>query len=99
MRDIVKSVYCLTGSYSDVSATDFSHIEHTNRVFCKLDKNGDGYVTYTEFLDACKNVKKNPVNEPLNIYRALDNVYYSVTFFNQDESIVNSMKIFDEEDM
>nr|NP_001027949.2 potassium channel-interacting protein KChIP [Ciona intestinalis] len=53
MLSIIKSVYQLLGSHVTPSLSDDNYMEHTDRIFNKLDLNGDGLVTMEEFCETC----------------------------------------------
>ncbi|XP_018667553.2 potassium channel-interacting protein KChIP isoform X3 [Ciona intestinalis] len=53
MLSIIKSVYQLLGSHVKPSLSDDNYMEHTDRIFNKLDLNGDGLVTMEEFCETC----------------------------------------------
>ena len=54
MAKIVESVHLMV---VEPPLADESHLAHSEKIFNKFDRNGDGYVTFDEFYESCVNVR------------------------------------------
>ncbi|XP_076813395.1 A-type potassium channel modulatory protein KCNIP1-like isoform X3 [Clavelina lepadiformis] len=52
MAKIVESVHLMV---VEPPLADESHLAHSEKIFNKFDRNGDGYVTFDEFYESCVN--------------------------------------------
>ncbi|KFV71978.1 Calsenilin, partial [Dryobates pubescens] len=57
MLEMMKSIYSLMGRCTHPPLRDSTPAEHVDLFFQKMDRNGDGVVTFEEFLDTCQKVK------------------------------------------
>ncbi|NXD73002.1 CSEN protein, partial [Eolophus roseicapillus] len=53
MLEIMKSIYDMMGRCTQPALRDCAPAEHVELFFQKMDRNGDGVVTFEEFLDTC----------------------------------------------
>uniref|UniRef100_A0A8C2TI17 Potassium voltage-gated channel interacting protein 3 n=1 Tax=Coturnix japonica TaxID=93934 RepID=A0A8C2TI17_COTJA len=54
MLEIMKSIYDMMGRCTMPAPRDSAPAEHVEQFFMKMDRNGDGVVTYEEFLESCQ---------------------------------------------
>ncbi|OXB73842.1 UNVERIFIED_CONTAM: hypothetical protein H355_005671 [Colinus virginianus] len=54
MLEIMKSIYDMMGRCTLPAPRDSAPAEHVEHFFQKMDRNGDGVVTYEEFLETCQ---------------------------------------------
>uniref|UniRef100_A0A8C9LCC8 Potassium voltage-gated channel interacting protein 3 n=1 Tax=Pavo cristatus TaxID=9049 RepID=A0A8C9LCC8_PAVCR len=54
MLEIMKSIYDMMGRCTLPAPRDSAPAEHVEQFFQKMDRNGDGVVTYEEFLETCQ---------------------------------------------
>lgn len=54
MLEIMKSIYDMMGRCTMPAPRDSAPAEHVEQFFMKMDRNGDGVVTYEEFLETCQ---------------------------------------------
>ncbi|XP_056146414.1 calsenilin-like [Lampris incognitus] len=53
MLAIMTSVYDMMGRYTSPSVQDDAPLEHVDKFFQKMDRDGDGVVTVDEFIETC----------------------------------------------
>ncbi|KAM4644993.1 calsenilin-like isoform 1-T1 [Amazona ochrocephala] len=53
MLEIMRSIYDMMGRCTQPALRDCAPAEHVELFFQKMDRNGDGVVTFEEFLDTC----------------------------------------------
>lgn len=51
---VINSVYDMMGKFTDPPVDERTVSEHVDEMFKKMDRDGDGYITKNEFMDACK---------------------------------------------
>ncbi|XP_074664081.1 calsenilin isoform X2 [Strix aluco] len=56
MLEIMKSIYDMMGRCTHPTLRDSAPAEHVELFFQKMDRNGDGVVTFEEFLETCQKV-------------------------------------------
>ncbi|NWH77488.1 CSEN protein, partial [Piaya cayana] len=56
MLEIMKSIYDMLGRSTYPPPRDSAPAEHVELFFQKMDRNGDGVVTFEEFLETCQQV-------------------------------------------
>ncbi|XP_063214586.1 calsenilin isoform X3 [Chroicocephalus ridibundus] len=56
MLEIMKSIYDMMGRCTHPALQDSAPAEHVELFFQKMDRNGDGVVTFEEFLETCQKV-------------------------------------------
>ncbi|NWH68065.1 CSEN protein, partial [Geococcyx californianus] len=56
MLEIMKSIYDMLGRSTQPPPRDSAPAEHVELFFQKMDRNGDGVVTFEEFLETCQQV-------------------------------------------
>ncbi|NWS79023.1 CSEN protein, partial [Crotophaga sulcirostris] len=56
MLEIMKSIYDMLGRSTHPPPRDSAPAEHVELFFQKMDRNGDGVVTFEEFLETCQQV-------------------------------------------
>ncbi|NXW11578.1 CSEN protein, partial [Fregetta grallaria] len=54
MLEIMKSIYDMMGRCTHPTLRDSAPAEHVELFFQKMDRNGDGVVTFEEFLETCQ---------------------------------------------
>ncbi|XP_063214585.1 calsenilin isoform X2 [Chroicocephalus ridibundus] len=54
MLEIMKSIYDMMGRCTHPALQDSAPAEHVELFFQKMDRNGDGVVTFEEFLETCQ---------------------------------------------
>uniref|UniRef100_A0A493T3X4 EF-hand domain-containing protein n=2 Tax=Anatidae TaxID=8830 RepID=A0A493T3X4_ANAPP len=54
MLEIMKSIYDMMGRCTLPAPRDSAPAEHVELFFQKMDRNGDGVVTFEEFLETCQ---------------------------------------------
>ncbi|XP_010286568.1 PREDICTED: LOW QUALITY PROTEIN: calsenilin-like, partial [Phaethon lepturus] len=57
MLEIMKSIYDMMGRCTHPTLRDSAPAEHVELFFQKMDRNGDGVVTFEEFLETCQKDK------------------------------------------
>uniref|UniRef100_A0A8B9F7J6 EF-hand domain-containing protein n=1 Tax=Amazona collaria TaxID=241587 RepID=A0A8B9F7J6_9PSIT len=57
MLEIMRSIYDMMGRCTQPALRDCAPAEHVELFFQKMDRNGDGVVTFEEFLDTCLKVR------------------------------------------
>ncbi|KAF1431065.1 Calsenilin, partial [Spheniscus mendiculus] len=58
MLEIMKSIYDMMGRCTHPTLRDSAPAEHVELFFQKMDRNGDGVVTFEEFLETCQKVSQ-----------------------------------------
>ncbi|KAM9609664.1 calsenilin isoform 2-T2 [Morphnus guianensis] len=59
MLEIMKSIYDMMGRCTHPTLRDSAPAEHVELFFQKMDRNGDGVVTFEEFLETCQKVRSS----------------------------------------
>ncbi|XP_037227532.1 calsenilin isoform X2 [Falco rusticolus] len=59
MLEIMKSIYDMMGRCTHPTLRDSAPAEHVELFFQKMDRNGDGMVTFEEFLETCQKVRSS----------------------------------------
>ncbi|NXN11446.1 CSEN protein, partial [Indicator maculatus] len=59
MLEMMKSIYNMMGRCTHPPLRDTAPAEHVDLFFQKMDRNGDGVVTFEEFLETCQKVKSS----------------------------------------
>ncbi|NXC78715.1 CSEN protein, partial [Anhinga anhinga] len=59
MLEIMKSIYDMMGRCTHPALRDSVPAEHVELFFQKMDRNGDGMVTFEEFLETCQKVSSS----------------------------------------
>ncbi|KAM6369648.1 calsenilin isoform 4-T4 [Pluvialis apricaria] len=59
MLEIMKSIYDMMGRCTQPTLRDSVPAEHVELFFQKMDRNGDGVVTFEEFLETCQKVSSS----------------------------------------
>ncbi|NXL39736.1 CSEN protein, partial [Glaucidium brasilianum] len=59
MLEIMKSIYDMMGRCTHPTLRDSAPAEHVELFFQKMDRNGDGVVTFEEFLETCQKVRNS----------------------------------------
>uniref|UniRef100_A0A8V5HHP6 Uncharacterized protein n=1 Tax=Melopsittacus undulatus TaxID=13146 RepID=A0A8V5HHP6_MELUD len=101
MLEILTSIYDMMGHSTRPMLQGCAPVEHVELFFQKMDRNGDGVVTFEEFLDTCLKVRGphglHPPPPPPHLPSMGHGGRSGLTLLSpQDEAIVSSLRLFED---